>query len=399
MKNKYILTPLFTLFLLVAVAFITVQPATAEEPAPVTLTGTVTAIDDLALSIEVETAEDTLVTVFLPTGFDLATLSIGDGVQVTGMPNEDGSIAATEVLILTEGVEVTGTVTAIDELALSLTLFTAEETSVAVFLPAGFDLTTLSVADEIKVAGTANEDGSVNALDIVILYEAVEVTGTGAVTAMDPLGQTFIVDIGGTLYTFVPPTGFDWTSITVGDSVDISGMQRQDGIVMLVSLTVTSEGEEEDGELSESHYCTTDEVHPFGGRLAEHYGVDYAILKGWFCDGYGWGQILLALKTGQITGSDPSALLSERKNGSGWGEIWQELKLIGKDKDARPPEATDADGDGKPGKHGNPHDTEGDVEEEDEGKGPPEDHGKPADEDGDGRPDHPTPPGHSHRKP
>ena len=394
MKNKKFLTPLITLFLLAAVAFLAVQPVAAEEPVPVTLTGVVMSIDDLALSLVLQTGADLPVTVFLPPGFDLAIVSLADRVQVTGTPNEDGSINATEVLVLSEGVEVIGTVTVIDELTRSLVLRTSEDILVTVMLPADFDLTTISLADRIQVAGTTNDDGSVAAVDILILYEALEVTGAGTITAMDPLGKSFSVDIGGTVYTFIPPAAFDWIAIQVGDSVEISGMLGEDGFVILVSLTVASSTDGETEGPSESHYCTTDDVHPFGARLAETYAVDPALLQGWFCDGFGWGQIMLALQTGQITGNDPSILLAERQNGSGWGEIWQQLKLIGKDKEAVPPAEIDSDGDGKPDKGRNPHDV---VVEEQEGDDLTDDHGKPPDEDGDGKPDHTKPPKKNHK--
>lgn len=95
--------------------------------------------------------------------------------------------------------------------------------------------------------------------------------------------------------------------------------------------------EEDDDEMGEGpstgFYCIQSDVpHPFGERLAERYGVEYTILQGWFCEGFGWGQIMLALQTGMITGDDPGALLEERSSGLGWGEIWQNLGLIGKDK-------------------------------------------------------------------
>jgi hypothetical protein len=394
MKNKKFLSPLITLFLLAAVAFLAVQPAAAEEPAPVTLTGVVVSIDEIALSLVLQPEADLPVTVFLPPGFDLTTVSLADRVQVTGTPNEDGSINAAEVLVLAEGVEVIGTVTVIDDLTRSLVLRTAEETLVTVVLPADFDLTTLSLADRIQVTGALNDDGSVTAVNILILYEALEVTGAGTVTAIDPLGGFFSVDILGTAYTFIPPAGFDWTGIQVGDNLDISGMLGEDGFVVLVSLTVTSATDGEGEGPSESHYCTTDEVHPFGARLAATYAVDPALLQGWFCDGFGWGQIMLALQTGQVTGNDPSILLAERQNGSGWGDIWQQLKLIGKDKEAVPPVEFDSDGNGKPDKGRNPHDV---VVEEQEGDDLPDEHGKPPDEDGDGKPDHPKPPKKDHK--
>jgi hypothetical protein len=88
-------------------------------------------------------------------------------------------------------------------------------------------------------------------------------------------------------------------------------------------------------------------MHPFGERLASSYeGVDYEDLQEWFCDGFGWGQIMLALETSEVTGDDFDALLERRGEGEGWGEIWQDLELIGQPEDAEP--LNDEDGNGRP---------------------------------------------------
>jgi hypothetical protein len=58
---------------------------------------------------------------------------------------------------------------------------------------------------------------------------------------------------------------------------------------------------------------------------------------GYFCNGQGMGAIMLALKTSQLTGADPASLLAMRAAGEGWGQIWQELGLIGSEKDIKAP--------------------------------------------------------------
>jgi hypothetical protein len=399
MSKKTILFPLFTVLVLAALAFVNVQPASAAPAAPaeVTLIGTVLSIDEVALSLVIKTAEDVEYAVFAPAGFDMTTLSIGDSVEVTGTSNEDGSIAATGITILFEAVEVTltGTVIGIDELTLSLEIVAEDDQPYTIFVPEGFDLTTLSIGDTIEVTGMQAEDDSILASEIVILFEAVEVTITGNITSLDELGNKFTAETeGGETFTFiVTDEAFDWTSIAVGDLVEANGMQTEDGSVILVALTVLESADE---ETKDGFYCTQSDVpHPFGARLAERYQIDYATLQGWFCDGFGWGQIMLALQTGQISGADPADLLATREAGSGWGQIWQELKLIGKDKDAFSPK--DLDGDGRPDHAGPPNDEDGDGRpdhagppNDEDGDGRPDHAGPPNDEDGDGRPDHPT---------
>jgi hypothetical protein len=64
--------------------------------------------------------------------------------------------------------------------------------------------------------------------------------------------------------------------------------------------------------------------------------------------GWGFGQIMLGLETGDLEGT-----LALRAEGMGWGQIWQEMGLIGKGKDkgkakdAGPPWWADNDYDGE----------------------------------------------------
>jgi hypothetical protein len=81
----------------------------------------------------------------------------------------------------------------------------------------------------------------------------------------------------------------------------------------------------------ESIYCTTDKVHPTGKRYSELYEVSYETIMTWFCKGFGFGNIKHALNTAATT-EDKSAddILKEKKDGSGWGEIWQAYGKPGK---------------------------------------------------------------------
>jgi len=77
-------------------------------------------------------------------------------------------------------------------------------------------------------------------------------------------------------------------------------------------------------------------VHPVGNKLATDYGVPYEDVMGWFCQegaGYGFGQIMLALRTAKLTGGAPEVYLSRRTAGEGWGQIWKDVGLVGKNKD------------------------------------------------------------------
>jgi hypothetical protein len=121
----------------------------------------------------------------------------------------------------------------------------------------------------------------------------------------------------------------------------------------------------------------SDSVHPVGAAIAETYDMSYDQIMAWFCGveaseddaapyhSHGLGQVMLALQTAENNGNPEEAhhYLEQRQEGKGWGQIWQEAGLIGKNR---------AKEQGKPDHAGPP---------EDKGKpdhaGPPEDKGKP----------------------
>lgn len=204
--------------------------------------------------------------------------------------------------------------------------------------------------------------------------DEVEITGT--VVSIDEEAGSFTVEVeSGETYVVFPPEGFDFTTLAEGDTVSVQGTVNEDGSVSALEVMPEEEDEgEEEEDLNNGYYCTQSEVpHPFGARLAESFEVEYAMIQGWFCDGFGWGQVMLALQTGEITGEDPESLLELRRGGSGWGQIWHELNLIGRPDHAGPP--NDLDGDGRPDHAGPKKDKENkgkpDHAGPPDGKGPP----------------------------
>ena len=97
-----------------------------------------------------------------------------------------------------------------------------------------------------------------------------------------------------------------------------------------VVADAADEGEEEATEEEDAAYCVGADPHPTAQRLAETYDVTYEEIMGWFCgDGYGLGEIKHALETSAATGDSPEDLLALKDELGGWGEVWQELGLIG----------------------------------------------------------------------
>lgn len=127
---------------------------------------------------------------------------------------------------------------------------------------------------------------------------------------------------------------------------------------MFLTLSIASvagaqsggEGENGNEALGENYFCVNrGEQHPIGARLADNYDVPYDVVMDWFCGGFGFGQLKMALQISAATGEPPDALLERKSGGMGWGEIRKELGLNGppgRGGDDRP-----GNGDGKPFKH------------------------------------------------
>jgi hypothetical protein len=95
-----------------------------------------------------------------------------------------------------------------------------------------------------------------------------------------------------------------------------------------VVADAADEGEEETEE--ETAYCVGADPHPTTQRLADTYGATYEEIMGWFCDeGYGLGEIEHALQTSATTGLSVEDVFALKTDLGGWGEVWQELGLIG----------------------------------------------------------------------
>jgi hypothetical protein len=123
--------------------------------------------------------------------------------------------------------------------------------------------------------------------------------------------------------------------------------------------------------------CTGAEPHPVGTSLAQRYGVAYAEIMGWFCSGFGFGEIDLAYGLAEQTGTAVEEIFALRQSGLGWGQIKQHLGV----KPGNGPGSSNNPGQSDdPGPPNNP--------------GPPNDPGPPGNS-GSGPPDNPGSPGHS----
>lgn len=78
-------------------------------------------------------------------------------------------------------------------------------------------------------------------------------------------------------------------------------------------------------------------------RLAHRFNVSYDEIMGWFCKGFGFGEIDLAYDLSHSSGMPVSQIFDLRSSGLGWGQIKKQLSDMGtpddsegKDKDKKP---------------------------------------------------------------
>ena len=71
--------------------------------------------------------------------------------------------------------------------------------------------------------------------------------------------------------------------------------------------------------------CTGADPHPHGLTLAQKYGVSYDEIMGWFCQGYGFGEIEHAYDLSRETGVPVPDIFALRASGLGWGQIRKQL--------------------------------------------------------------------------
>ena len=98
------------------------------------------------------------------------------------------------------------------------------------------------------------------------------------------------------------------------------------------SLSVVHEQDEPDDK-GDSAFCSSKKTrpHPRAGLIAHLYNVSSDEVMEWFCSGYSFGEIMLALRTSARTDPFQSAadILQSRADGASWGQIWRDAGLLG----------------------------------------------------------------------
>lgn len=74
-------------------------------------------------------------------------------------------------------------------------------------------------------------------------------------------------------------------------------------------------------------HCSESEPNPIGQDIAATYEVPYEQVMTWFCQGYSFDNILIALETSEATGI-PAETLLEMLLEKDWETIWQEIGFV-----------------------------------------------------------------------
>ena len=74
--------------------------------------------------------------------------------------------------------------------------------------------------------------------------------------------------------------------------------------------------------------CESGDPHPIGESIAQTYEFSYEQVMIWFCEGYSFENILIALETSEAVGIPAEALLQMLQDKE-WEEIWADVGFTG----------------------------------------------------------------------
>ncbi len=173
---------------------------------------------------------------------------------------------------------------------------------------------------------------------------------TGEITDIDEPGGMLTLENEDGVFAIILPVDFDYETVEKGMTVTVKGFWVDDETIEAEWVKNSVDDEDETGEIASEDpgagegnawgqggvYCAEgkEDAHPLAARIAEKYGVSEGYVMEYVCGGMGFGDVMLALKMG---GDDPGGMLLQRMEGRGWGQIWKDADLIGKDKADSPP--------------------------------------------------------------
>lgn len=267
-------------------------------------------------------------TFYLPPGLGIASVAVGDVIEVEIEPAATGGLFERDGTGTDEGTPGAGD----DQDARSQEGQAQPEGATAF---ASFELMGEVVA----------MDGEAGTID-VRLIPPDDVTGTNGLTTGDGSGgrptagitstetMTRTGDAGDDV---APPDRGQAEEIYVFYIADVAARRYYSpGTVVEIEIDLEERAGRGSADGDAGQFCAgvTGE-HPLAAGIAETYGAGVDEIRGWYCeDGLGFGEIMLALTTARASGEPADELAARRVAGEGWGEIWQDLDLIDDVQDA-----------------------------------------------------------------
>ena len=171
----------------------------------------------------------------------------------------------------------------------------------------------------------------------LVAAQSEKINLKGLITTVNEADQTITVRTEGEVeFTihFSSDYAFNFTNEEVNTSVRVKGGLQEDGTILAVWVKLGDENGNKDIK-EESVYCSgkKEKSHPAALFLSQTYDKDVAEIMEYFCGGFGFGQISLALQTEKVADVNYKTVLENRAVGKGWGEIWKEFGLKGNSKD------------------------------------------------------------------
>ncbi len=183
----------------------------------------------------------------------------------------------------------------------------------------------LQVNDPVRVTFSIQADGSYLASAIQRLEVTPEPTPTDAATETETSAATESETPAGTLTETPGPGETATETMAVTPTEEMSETPSEVPTEMLTEtpgVTLTPEPTRE-GKRAGCDFNGW--MHPDGSRLADRWKVPYQEIMGWYCRGYGFGEVDLAYELAHRSGRPVQDIFALCASGKGWGEISKEV--------------------------------------------------------------------------
>ncbi len=148
--------------------------------------------------------------------------------------------------------------------------------------------------------------------------------------------EAIVVDVEGVEFILAPAGSFNPSMLSEGDMVRFNGVMLNDDTIKVTELEIVEPPADEPGEEpveepvdepDDTPLACGKEDHPVITALADEFELEYDVVMGYFCDGYGVGEIARALLLAEQTDMAAEDVLAMREDGMGWGNIVKELDV------------------------------------------------------------------------